>query len=852
MTWFWMLLIPAFAAVVSIERWYTRKIHTAISESWQYFRVLPKADHQLKVAETVQFLHQLWQFRRPDVVALRKGQSMFRSVFHKTSTGDVAWYLAVPTDRVQGFNAAFHAAFPSLEALEVNPEALDFLQRVHTGSLLQLAKRGEAAGLPLSTLRSGDPLPAILYGMGAGQEQATEETVLDIVMSPASDRALRGAVRKAEQALNPRLSRTEASSAAGLMDAGMKFGQEVLNELSDGKLRQRGLLQQNKAAQGPKWNELEASVQNQVQSVHKRYTGTEHAFHTWIRLGVCADPDDGREQHLKSIGKARIQAMLGGFVGWSGHQSVIENWRFRGKRAVESIRQGPPPRGQEMLVTTEEAACLWHLPDSKSSVFQFIPAVRQHAKTLKEGELTEGVTLGVLRHPTQSGRQVALPLKQFTEQYILSGKTGSGKSSVLTEMCDSLIQERLKNPNAPGFSLIDPARETIVILMSRLLNYNLTPEQWSKIHYFSLSSTDYPIGLNLLHRRPNEDPDDLADEAMSLMKFAYGGNTPQLDRILRNGLRTLLEDESRSHSVAGLTPLFQDERWRTRVLRHVKDPVVRMFWENEFEAAKSSIGPLMNRLSPFISNKTMRRMFGQQDFTPDIRRYMEEGHIIFWDVLGVSEERMRLGVGLLINQYYKVAKTREFHPKTHLLKIDEAHLVQIPRLGKIIAECRKFGLSLGLSTQYVDQLIDEVRQSITEIGGNVFSCSQGATGAGVVSGLTNRHFDAAYLQGLPKRTVAVYTQINDDPRSFEVQAPPPVKYMPDGRPARFGDTYEAEQDEREVLAWTMQKAEELQKRDTKAAPDVDKELDEYLTEGTALQTVQEHDDGETSEDVCRS
>ncbi|QQE79725.1 ATP-binding protein [Alicyclobacillus sp. SO9] len=835
MNWLWMLLIPAFAAVVYIERRYTRKIHTAISESWQYLRVLPKADHQLKVAETVQFLHQLWQFRRPDVVALRKGQSMFRSLFHKTSTGEVAWYLAVPTDRVQGFYAAFHAAFPSLEALEVNPEELEFLQRVHTGSMLQLAKRGETAGLPLSTLRSGDPLPAILYGMGAGQEQATEETVLDIVLSPASDRALRGAVRKAEQALNPRLSRTEAPSAAGLVDAGMKFGQEVLNELSDGKLRQRGLLQQNRGAQGPKWNELEASVQNQVQSVHKRYTGTEHAFHTWIRLGVCADPDDGRDQHLKSIGKARIQAMLGGFVGWSGHQSVIENWRFRGKRAVESIRQGPPPRGQEMLVTTEEAACLWHLPDSKSSVFQFIPAVRQHAKTLKEGELTEGVSLGALRHPTQSGRPVKLPFEQLTKHFVLSGQTGSGKSSELVEILDSQIQQWLQQPTFPGFSFIDPHQETIIILMTRLLNYGLTEEQWSKVHYISLASPAYPIGLNLLARRPGEDPDDVADDAMALIKYAYGGNTPQLDRILRNGLRTLLEDDSKAHSVAGLTPLFQDERWRSRVLRHVKDPVVRMFWKNEFEGATSSIGPLMNRLSPFISNKTMRRMFGQPSFMPEIRKYMDEGHIFFWDVLGVNPERMRLGVGLLINQYYKVGKSRPLHSMPHLLVADEAHLVQVPVLEKIQAETRKYGLSLGLSTQFIEQFEDWLQKSIMDIVGNIFSCSLGTNAASVVSSMTNGHFDKSYLQNLPERTVGVYTKVDRKVRSLEVEAAPPYMYLSNWQQVDFRDKDQVQ----EATTWALDKARELQKRDAQSAEEVDKELDSYLSTETALRLSEE-------------
>ena len=121
-----------------------------------------------------------------------------------------------------------------------------------------------------------------------------------------------------------------------------------------------------------------------------------------------------------------------------------------------------------------------------------------------------------------------------------------------------------------------------MILLTRLLNAGLTEEQWSKVHYVSLKNSENPIGLNLLHRSPGLSTDDLAEEAMELLKYAYGGDTPQMDRLLRNGLRTLLEDKSQTHTIVGLITLFQDERFRERVLAHVHDPILKMFWEKEF------------------------------------------------------------------------------------------------------------------------------------------------------------------------------------------------------------------------------------------------------------------------------
>ena len=132
----------------------------------RYLRILPKDNHQLNPTQVTQFLNKLWGFQRPMVQALRKGQTMFRSIFHKTSDGEIEWYMGIPEDRMQGFSAAFRSSFPYLEHVDVQPEDMDFLQRVYMGTFLKLGQKGDRKGLPLSTLKDGDPLPSILYGMG--------------------------------------------------------------------------------------------------------------------------------------------------------------------------------------------------------------------------------------------------------------------------------------------------------------------------------------------------------------------------------------------------------------------------------------------------------------------------------------------------------------------------------------------------------------------------------------------------------------------------------------------------------------------------------------------------------------
>jgi hypothetical protein len=813
---------------------------------WRYLRILPKSNHQLHSGQVTQFLNKLWGFQRPMVQALRKGQTMFRSIFRRTPAGEVEWYMGIPEDRMQGFSAAFMSAFPQLEHVEVQPHDVDFLQRVYMGTFLKLGQKGDRKGLPLGTLKDGDPLPSILYGMGVGAG-SQEEIVLDVVISPVSHKTLYRIVHRAEKAIQPG-EKSALSDPERWMEKVESFGREVVDDLI-GKNTSRKTTTKQKQT---KLSDLDPQDQNRVQSVRRRYTGQEFGFQTWIRLGVCATPDKGQEKYAKAAANARLRSMVSGFMDWNYYNYLTENRYFHGKKAAESIRSGRPPRFHEMILTAPELACLWHIPDSRNPVFQYIPSVREHAQTLKDDELNQGVYIGVMKHPVQQDRQVAIPFKEFQKHFLLTGMTGSGKSSELVAMCDSLIQQWKSSPCSPGFSLIDPAQETIVILLTRMLNAGLTDEQWSKVHYVSLKNSEHPIGLNLLYRAPGTSADDLAEEAMELLKFAYGGDTPQMDRLLRNGLRTLLEDESQAHTIVGLIPLFTDERFRERVLAHVHDSVLRMFWEREFPAIEGNIekamGPLLNRLNPFISNKAMRRMFGQREFSLDLKRYMDEGHIFFWDVLGVGKEQMKLAAGFLITQYHRAAQTRQVGSMTHFLIVDEAHKVQIPVEEKIIAEDRKFGLSLGLSTQFVEQFADWLKLAVKNNVQNIFSCAQGTDAAASVAAMTNGYFERSYLQGLPERTVAVYTKINGQPRSLEVTVPPPYMYLPGGKPVNKDNPREVEQATRLAL----EKARELQARDGRSIKDIDAELDDYLMTKTPLQQEKREEEPESEDDVLFS
>jgi Ftsk gamma domain len=245
-------------------------------------------------------------------------------------------------------------------------------------------------------------------------------------------------------------------------------------------------------------------------------------------------------------------------------------------------------------------------------------------------------------------------------------------------------------------------------------------------------------------------------------------------------------------------------------------------------------------LSALTTNPTMRRMFGQREWKVPLRKYMDEGHICLWDLLNVSQANLKLTMGHLANQYHTTAKRRpENVSRPHLLKIDEAHEVQLPVIPKIIYEDRKFGLSLGLITQFANQLNSDIVAAISEVAGTVMSCYLGSDSAAKVSKMTNGAFEPSYLQNLPERVTAVYTQVEVNGRkevtTFTVKAPPPVVFMPSGIVADYKNGQEMIQ----AQNWGKNKGLEIQKRDWIHADQIDSEISEYMKTGTVKQVVKQ-------------
>ena len=84
------------------------------------------------------------------------------------------------------------------------------------------------------------------------------------------------------------------------------------------------------------------------------------------------------------------------------------------------------------------------------------------------GEFDGGREIGKLKHPFDD-REVRVNFEQLNKHFVLTGASGTGKSSVAMDMVQSLLDEWFDNPDeSPGFTIIDPAKELVAIIENRL------------------------------------------------------------------------------------------------------------------------------------------------------------------------------------------------------------------------------------------------------------------------------------------------------------------------------------------------------------------------------------------------
>jgi hypothetical protein len=173
--------------------------------------------------------------------------------------------------------------------------------------------------------------------------------------------------------------------------------------------------------------------------------------------------------------------------------------------------------------------------------------------------------------------------------------------------------------------------------------------------------------------------------------------------------------------------LLTDKDFRWAILPQVKHQQVREFWFTEFEKYSAwfrseAVSPILNKVGQFLTSDLLRNIVGQRGNAINLRQLMDEGKILIVNLAKgkIGEDNAALLGSLVVAEIYLSALSRADQPEkgrqSFYLYVDEFHNFMTLSFADILSEARKYGLSLVLAHQYLEQLDEKIR---TAVFGNV-------------------------------------------------------------------------------------------------------------------------------------
>ena len=332
-----------------------------------------------------------------------------------------------------------------------------------------------------------------------------------------------------------------------------------------------------------------------------------------------------------------------------------------------------------------------------------------------------------------TGEPVMLDPEERRRHLYVVGQTGTGKSTLLL----NLIRQDLIA--GEGVALLDPHGDLAEAALAQI-----PKARTNDLVYINPADIERPIGFNPLARVPDDLKPVVADGVVSAFRHVWPESWGQrLDYILTNAVRALLDVPGAT--LLMLPRLLIDDRFRSHIVEHhVGDPVVRAFWLNEYAAYGPSfrteaISPIQNKVGKVLIEPRLRNMLAQPKSTISLRRLMDEGAIIICNLSkgGLGESTAHLLGALLTTAFAQAALSRADTPaadrRTFHLYADEFQSFATESFAVILSEARKYGLTLSIGHQYLDQLPDDLRAAVFGNVGSIVACRVGASDAPILA-----------------------------------------------------------------------------------------------------------------------
>jgi len=297
-----------------------------------------------------------------------------------------------------------------------------------------------------------------------------------------------------------------------------------------------------------------------------------------------------------------------------------------------------------------------------------------------------------------------LPLQSydFDKHSFIIGASGSGKSKLI-----SLMIKRLNTVaglrNNYRFVIIDPhaslESDLHDISQSQVISFKGRDDG---AELFGGSQSDISAAVELT-----------GTLFKSLLEDQYN---PEVERVLRFSLFVLMT--AQVMSLDKLKRLLLDIEFRNQLLAHVENyvpPNIVQFFKTDFaelrtQSYTTAILPLVSLVDEMQLQPSLAE---QNENISSLNKIINNNFLTVFSLnkISMGEKVVKTVAGLLMQQIFLLAQAHSFNEKIILI-IDEVSVVQNPAMAQMLAEARKYNLSIFLTQQYFGQIDKELQDAI--------------------------------------------------------------------------------------------------------------------------------------------
>jgi len=423
-----------------------------------------------------------------------------------------------------------------------------------------------------------------------------------------------------------------------------------------------------------------------------------------VKIRVLVRMPSAPSLRLKAVLKDAIRGMKIRYIGKLTDKAVAKVWDDPANGAVCLPDLAArilmlEPELQEPIVgiqICEEA--MKKIPASHSGTKQ------KKAVVIGKAEDTSGIM-----------RKISIGDLDLRRHYQIVGQTGTGKSTLLATTILSAIEQGY------GLTFFDPHGNTIDVVLHSL------PEKYAdRVRVVRIGDADNPVPLNIWD---SDDPEKEERNISDLCElfgdiFNPPGQDfvgPRYERWLSTFAKASIAFLGNRASLESITVISQSQNNMLKLSKKIihKYPLLVETIKQEYGLDRSAdfqniLNWYLCKFQRLTSVEQLRKTLGAGANALDFIHTIDSDKVTLIDLASptIGTHAARIVGTLVLMKLWNAVLTRKERDRTHLVVVDEASLFQTNPVPKMLAESRKFGISMILCHQHTGQLSREIRDAL--------------------------------------------------------------------------------------------------------------------------------------------